>query len=278
MSNKQILSCAKHSLSYLSQVFKLPFTNNFFHNTSTGETKNIIHSFPWKNLCGYVEISMKIMKVSAPFVSSPLFRIINRSVNSGVLPTRLKYSIITPLHKKGDKNNVSNYWPISLLISFSKIFKRIIYNRLITHITSNNIFTNSQFGFRKKSSTDKTAYKLINDILTALNGKKIVEGIFFDLEKVFDCVNHDFLSAKTEYYGIRGVMYTLIKSYLQDRYQRVKFNNKLPNWDKINIGVPQGSVLGPLFFLIYINGLPSVIPWTLSNKNPSIILFADDTS
>jgi len=98
------------------------------------------------------------------------------------------------------------------------------------------------------------------------------------LEKVFDCVNHDFLSAKTEYYGIRGVMYTLIKSYLQDRYQRVKFNNKLPNWDKINIGVPQGSVLGPLFFLIYINGLPSVIPWTLSNKNPSIILFADDTS
>ena len=109
MSNKQILSCAKHSLSYLSQVFKLPFTNNFFHNTSTGETKNIIHSFPWKNLCGYVEISMKIMKVSAPFVSSPLFRIINRSVNSGVLPTRLKYSIITPLHKKGDKNNVSNY-------------------------------------------------------------------------------------------------------------------------------------------------------------------------
>jgi hypothetical protein len=84
--------------------------------------------------------------------------------------------------------------------------------------------------------------------LIALNNKRIVGGIFFDLEKVFDCVNHEILLAKMEYYGIRGVMYSLIKSYLEDRYQRVKFNNKLSKWDKINKGVPQGSVLGPLFF------------------------------
>jgi hypothetical protein len=91
--------------------------------------------------------------------------------------------------------------------------------------------------------------------LIALNNKRIVGSIFFDLEKAFDCANHDILLAKTEYYGIRGVMYTLIKSYLDDRYQRVKFNNKLSKWDKINMGVPQGSVLGPVFFLIYVNDL-----------------------
>jgi len=112
----------------------------------------------------------------------------------------------------------------------------------------------------------------------ALNDKRIVVGIFFDLEKAFDCINHDILLAKLEYYGIRGVVYTLIKSYLEDRYQSVKFNNKLSNWDKINIGGSQGSVLGPLFFLIYINDLPSIIPCTTSNKNSSVILFEDDTS
>jgi hypothetical protein len=97
---------------------------------------------------------------------------------------------------------VSNYRPISLLTSFSKIFEKIIYDRLITHFTSNKIFTNSQFGFRKKSSTDKAAYKLINDILTALNNKQIVGGIFFDMEKAFDCVNHDIILTKMEFYGV----------------------------------------------------------------------------
>ena len=111
-------------------------------------------------------------------------------------------------------------------------------------------------------------------MLNILNNKQIVGGIFFDMEKVFDCVNHDILLAKMEYYGVRGIMYTLIKSYLEDRYQRVKFNN----WDKINIGVLQGSVLGPLLFLIYVNDLPSAIPCTVADTNSSIILFADDTS
>jgi len=114
--------------------------------------------------------------------------------------------------------------------------------------------------------------------LLALNNKRIVGGIFFDLDKAFDCVNHDILLAKMEYYGIRGVMYTLIKSYLENRHQRVKFNTTLSEWDKINTDVPQGSILGPLFFLIFINDLPSVITYTVSNKNSSVVLFANDTT
>jgi hypothetical protein len=113
--NKQNLNWAKDSLSYLSNAFNFPFTNIVFHNTSTGEIEKIIYSLPWSNSCGYDEIAMKIMKASAPFISSPICLIINTSLNSGVFATRLKYSIITPLYKKGDKNNVSNYRPISLL-------------------------------------------------------------------------------------------------------------------------------------------------------------------
>ena len=123
-SHKQIQGCAKDS-SFLSQAFNFPFTSIVYHKTSTGEIEKIIHSFPCKNSCGYDESSMKILKARVLFISSPLCCIINTSLNSGVFPTRLKYSIITPLRKKGNKNNVANYRPISILTSFSKIFEKI---------------------------------------------------------------------------------------------------------------------------------------------------------
>ena len=134
-NNKQNFSDTKDPLSYLSQAFNCPFTNLVFQNTSTGETEKIIRSLPGKNSCGYDEISTRILKASAPFINSPLCRIINTPLNSGIFPTRLKYSVITPLHKKGDKNIVSNYRPISIFTSFSKIVERIIYSRLLTHFT-----------------------------------------------------------------------------------------------------------------------------------------------
>ena len=134
-------------MSYLYQVFNYPFTNLLFHNTSTGEIEKNIHSLLGKNSRGYDEISTRILKASAPFISSPLCHIINTSLESGIFPSRLKYSVITPLHKKGSKIIVSNYRPISLLTKFSNIFERIIYIRLLTHLTSNKIFTNNQFGF-----------------------------------------------------------------------------------------------------------------------------------
>jgi hypothetical protein len=209
----------------LSQNFNLKYKNIRFQNTSTSEIIKIIKNLPSKNSCGYDEIPIKLIKMTAPFISSPLACIINRSLSTCVFPNRLKYSIVTPIYicishmyKKGDKNNVSNFWPISLLPSFSKIFERVIYNRLMDHLHTNNILTNSRSGFRKNASTTNAIYKLTNYILMALNNKKKSCGIFFDLEKAFDCIDHEILMTKMKYYGINGRIYSPVESCLENRY------------------------------------------------------------
>jgi hypothetical protein len=163
--------------------------------------------------------------------------------------------------------------PISLLTAFSKVFEKVIYTRLYQHLNQNNILINDQYGFRSNSSTDIASFKLINEILLAINNKLTVGGIFCDLEKSFDCVNHNILLSKLELYGIAGKFKALITSYPNDRYQKVVIDNRKTHnstsseWEIIKHGVPQGSILGPLFFLVYVNDLPKVI-----------ILYADDTS
>jgi len=119
--------------------------------------------------------------------------------------------------KKRDKENVANYRPISLLTSFSKIFERIIYDRLLNHIEKNNILAVEQFGFRTSSSTEKASYKLTENILNALNNRLMVGGIFCNAQKAFDCVNHNILLSKLEFYGITGITCKLLKSYLKSR-------------------------------------------------------------
>jgi hypothetical protein len=132
---------------------------------------------------------------------------------SGNFPDRLKYAEVKPLFKNGEKNNPSNYRPISLLTSFSKIIEKIIYRRLYQHISVNNILTNEQFGFRPQSSTTKAFFTLIIEILEDFSNKKIVGGVFCDLKKAFDSVNHNLLLSKLQFYGVRGTYYDLIKSH-----------------------------------------------------------------
>ena len=139
------------------------------------------------------EVSTKILNISAPFISSPFSYIFNKSMLSGTFPTRLKYAIVKLLLKKGDKENVANYRPISLLTSFSQLFERIIDDRLLKHIETNNILVVEQFGFTTSSSTEKASYKLIDNILNALNNRLIVGGIFCDVQKAFSCINHNIL-------------------------------------------------------------------------------------
>ena len=177
-----------------------------------------------------------------------------------------------PIFKNGDRLDIANFRPISLLISFSKIFEKIIATRIQERVAQNQIVANEQYGFRSNISTDNASYTLMHEILSAINNKLIVGDIFCDLSNAFYCVNHRILLSKLEYYGIRGTFRALIDSYLKERYQRVAIKDKTDihysNWELIKHGVPQGSILGPLLFLLYINDLP-----TVTTKNAKFVLY-----
>jgi hypothetical protein len=176
--------------------------------------------------------------------------ICNESLGQGIFPDRLKFVVVKPIFTNGNKHELSNYRPISLLSTFSEVSERLIYNILYKHIKQNNILDNNQYGFRPNSSTEKAPLKIIEEILTAMNNKQLVGGIFCNLQKAFDCVSHDILIKKLEFYGISSKFCALIKFYFKGRYQSVNIdannsiNDFLSKWTKINPGVPQGSIFG----------------------------------
>ena len=194
-----------------------------------------------------------LLKFFKEFFSYWLTQLVNLSFEVGVFPDMLKSAKVTPIHKKESKLNHLNYRPISLLSVFSKIFEKLIYSRIYLFLTKNKLISNKQFGFRSNYSTNHALVSITERIKSLLDDTQFVCGIFIDLEKAFDTVNHEILCDKLNYYGLRGNVNKLIQSYLTNRKQFVSINGQDSEIRDINYGVPQGSSLGPLLFLIYIN-------------------------
>ena len=224
-----------------------------------------------KKSVGYDDISITILKRCAQIISLPLSNIINQCFEQGVFPDALKKAIVIPVHKKGDIKNASNYRPISLISNITKIFEKALNNRLMNYLYSNNIIAQEQHGFIKGGSTILSIFKVIDTITKSWEDKTSVVLILLDLQKAFDCVDKQLLLCKLEKYGIRGSALDLFSSYMSNRKQCTKINGVFSSWKDITNGVPQGSILAPSLFLLFINDLPKAI----TNK---LFLFADDTA
>ena len=196
----------------------------------------------------------------------------NLSFQTGVFPRELKIANVVPIFKSGDEMVFTNYRPVSVLPIFSKILERLMYNRLIDYINENKLLYKYQFGFQKGKSTYMAVLTLVDKISEALDNGDYVIGVFLDFSKAFDTVDHDILLRKLEKYGIRGRALDWFTDYLSNRLQYVTYNGAKSKREIIKCGVPQGSILGPLLFLLYINDLS-----TVSNDCFSV-LFADDTN
>lgn len=184
----------------------------------------------------------------------------------------MKLAEVIPIFKAKDKESLNNYRPISLLPTFSKVLEKIVHKRLYSYLLTQSIFYESQYGFRSKHSTNHAVHELIDNVITSMDNKNSTLGIFLDLSKAFDTIDHKILLNKLEWYGVRGVALDWFRSYLSNRKRYVHYAQHKSNIYNIPCGVPQGSVLGPLLFIIYTNDLPNCL------INSKAILFADDTT
>ena len=243
----------------------------FVSPTDGTEVSNIISSLKEAS-SGYDDVTKNIVKVSYEDYIQPLTHVINLSLVNGIVPQELKIAKVIPLFKNGDAKIVNNYRPVSVLPLFSKILEKIMYKTLLSFINKHKILYDYQFGFRENHGTDLALIIIMDKITQALQNKENVIGVFLDFSKAFDTFNHNILLQKLYKYGVRGSSHQWFASYLCDRKQFVSFNNISSSLKSISCGVPQGSILGPLLFLLYINDINNVSKVLFS------ILFADDTN
>ena len=237
------------------------------------EILKIIRNLNINKAHGHDEISIRMIKICDESLLKPLIILFENSIKSSCYPDIWKKSNVIPSHKKNDKRLVNNYRPISLLPIFGKIFEKIIFNRIYNFLLKEELLNPNQSGFRPSDSCINQLLAITHEIFEAFDCNPTLEvrSVFLDISKAFDKVWHEGLLYKLRSMGISGDLYKLLENYLSGRLQRVVLNGQMSSWKPFLAGVPQGSILGPLLFLIYINDLPNELK---SNAK----LFADDTS
>ena len=259
----------KHFSDYMGAPFEKSFAAYPCDNTEVG---NIITSLSPRKSYGPNSIPVTVLHLLKNDISHPLSIIFNLSFSTGTHPDLLKIAKTITIHKKGSKLEVGNYRPISLLSNINKILEKLMFNRVYSFLEVNKLIYKLQFGFRQRHNINHALVQITESIRKSLDDGNFACGVFIDLQKAFDTVNHAILTSKMEYYGIRGVANNWFKSYLSQRSQFVSIQGFNSDEKAVLHGVPQGSVLGPLLFLIYINDLHKAI------KNSSVYHFADDTN
>ena len=249
---------------------KRTYPSLFLAPTDPYEIQNIINNLK-SGSPGYDKITLQILKHIFPTISTAITHLINLSLQTGIVPAEIKVAKVVPIFKNHDPSHFNNYRPISVLPIFSKLFEKIMYKRLENHLITNNILTAQQFGFRRNHSTSMAISHFTETLYDILEKRQFAIATFLDLSKAFDLVNHKFLLQKLFHYGIRGNALAWFTSYLTNRKQFVQFNNSQSQMQTITSGVPQGSILGPLLFILYMNDLRTPNPFHLT-------LYADDTT
>lgn len=254
-------STSKHSTQKLAHI----------DPTNIEEVRKIIKSLKTNTSSGIDGVNAKLIKYIDSLVAENFTACINKCLQEGYFPNSLKMAKVSPIFKSGNRLDPGNYRPISVLPVFSKVFEKILHNRLSSHLTNIDFLSSKQYGFRPQSSTLSACIDLVTNIKVNIDKKKIALGIFIDLKKAFDTVSHQKLLTKLHDIGVTDVAQNIFASYLTNRYQIVKIAKIQSDPQPITYGVPQGSILGPLLFLVYIDSIQHI------GLKGDITLYADDT-
>ena len=254
----------KPTRRFTDQTFK-------FEPVDENEIFNLLKGLKCKKATGIDQLPSNLLKDAAPVIDKPLAHIINKSLSTSTFPNEWKQAKITPLFKSGSISSAENYRPISILPVISKIAEKIVQKQLTNYLEENHLLTDRQFGYRKRCSTEMAANLFIDSIRKEIDKGKYVGALFLDLSKAFDTISHGTLLEKLPAYGVNDTELCWFQDYLFNRQQFVVYDKETSDPRTVTCGVPQGSILGPLLFLLFFNDFPDCL------TTCSTIMFADDT-